>query len=110
MQQLGALEVKAWLDAAASGVRPAPVLLDVRETWEYELCHLPGSIPMPMNSVPTRLAELDRERAMIVICHHGGRSLQVASFLEQQGFANLSNLHGGVAAWARQVDPAMPTY
>lgn len=87
-----------------------PVLLDVREPWEFELCHIEGSQPMPMGSVPARAGELDAQAETVVICHHGGRSAQVGMFLERQGFRNVVNLAGGVAAWAAQVDPAMPRY
>ncbi|MDT3671441.1 MAG: rhodanese-like domain-containing protein [Aromatoleum sp.] len=87
-----------------------PVLLDVREPWEFEICHIEGSQPMPMGSVPARAGELDAQAETVVVCHHGGRSAQVGMFLERQGFRNVINLAGGVAAWAAQVDPAMPRY
>ncbi len=87
-----------------------PVLLDVREPWEFQYCHIDGSLAMPMASVPARLAELDPARETVVICHHGGRSAQVCMFLERQGFGSVINLAGGVAAWANQIDPRMPQY
>ena len=65
---------------------------------------------MPMAEVPKRLAELDPQAETVVICHHGGRSMQVAIFLEKQGFTRVHNLAGGLDAWARSVDPSMPTY
>lgn len=109
IEQLSPARLKAWLDeAGASG--PAPVLLDVREPWEFAHCHIDGARSMPMAGVPVRAHELDRDVPLVVICHHGMRSMQVARFLEQQGFPKLYNLVGGVAAWAAQVDPAMPTY
>lgn len=107
MQQLTAQELKAWLDDAA---RPRPVILDVREPWEFEVCHLPGSIHMPMHVVPVRREELPRDQDIVVVCHHGARSFQVALFLERVGFNRLHNLYGGVDAWARHIDPAMATY
>lgn len=111
MQQITAPELKAWLDDPA---RSKPMLLDVREPWEFDVCRIPGAQAMAMRSVPARYPELQREpgkeHEIVVICHHGARSYQVAMFLEQQGFASLYNLYGGVAAWAQQVDPAMPTY
>jgi len=109
MQQITAPQLKAWLDDPA---RPKPLLLDVREPWEFEACRLPGAQLMAMRSVPARYPELRREpdREIVVICHHGARSYQVAMFLEQQGFANLYNLYGGVAAWSQQVDASFPTY
>jgi rhodanese-related sulfurtransferase len=107
MQQLSVTALKAWLDDPA---RPRPVLLDVREPWEYETAKLHGSTLVPMRAIPARVQELDREADTVVICHHGGRSMQVAMFLERAGFGRVYNLAGGVDAWARQVDPSMATY
>lgn len=107
MQQLTASQLKAWLDDPA---REKPVLLDVREPWEFDVCRIGGSKPMPMRAVPARCNELKPELETVVVCHHGARSYQVAMFLEQQGFTNVFNLYGGVAAWAQQADPNMPTY
>ena len=90
--------------------QPAPLLLDVREPWELEICLIEGSVAMPMGSVPARFVELERDREIVVICHHGGRSAQVGMFLERQGFSNVINLAGGVAGWAAQVDPRMAQY
>ncbi|MBY0573886.1 MAG: sulfurtransferase [Undibacterium sp.] len=99
--------------AIDQGRRPA-LLLDVREPWEYETCHIQDARLMPMQSVPLRWEELEQEfglDAMIVcVCHHGGRSKQVAHFLERNGFTQCINLTGGVHAWATQVDTSMPTY
>lgn len=107
MRQIRPNELAEWL---ADEGRSAPLLLDVREAWEYQLCHIQGSQHMPMGTVPARLDELERERDIVVICHHGGRSAQVGIFLERQGFSNVINLSGGVAGWAASVDPAMPQY
>lgn len=87
-----------------------PLLLDVREPWEYDICHIEGSLLMPMHQIPARLTELDPERETVVICHHGIRSYQVARFLEHQGFIRAINLQGGIAAWAQDVDATMPVY
>lgn len=87
-----------------------PVLLDVREPWEWEVCRLPGAILIPMRELPARFAELNRDAETVVICHHGVRSYHAARYLETQGFGNVVNLSGGVAAWADEVDPAMPRY
>jgi rhodanese-related sulfurtransferase len=106
MQHLTAPEVAA-LIAESSG---AHVLLDVREPWEYETCRIDGSISVPMNTIPGRLEELDRDASIICICHHGARSMRVAQFLEGSGFTQVTNLTGGIHAWSQQVDPAMPTY
>jgi len=107
MQQLTCAQLKEWLDDPQ---RQKPVLLDVREPWEFQTCKIEGSQSMPMRSIPARYLELDRDAEMVMICHHGARSFQCGLFLEQQGFTNVINLYGGVAAWARDVDPAMPTY
>jgi rhodanese-related sulfurtransferase len=89
---------------------PAPLLLDVREGWEYQTCHLEQALWMPMNEVPARQQELDPETPIVCICHHGARSMAVAAFLERQGFTDVTNLDGGMHAWATQVDSTMPTY
>ncbi len=107
MQQLSASQLKAWLDDPA---RDKPVLLDVREPWELDVCRLSEARSMPMRSVPARHMELKRDAETVIICHHGARSYQVAMFLEFEGFSRIHNLYGGLAAWARDVDPAMPTY
>jgi len=107
MQQISAPQLKAWLDDAD---RAKPVLVDVRQPWEFDVCRIDGSKPLPMSAIPARFMELDRNAETVVICHHGARSYQVCMFLEHQGFTNIYNLYGGVAAWAQQVDPAMPTY
>lgn len=88
----------------------APLLLDVREPWEYEYCRIEGSRLLPMAQVPMALSQLDPAQETVVICHHGVRSFQVARFLEHSGFTNVINLAGGVDAWARAIDPQMKRY
>lgn len=105
MKQLAPTELKARL-AAGDKLQ----LLDVREEWEFQTAHIEGSILIPMGQVASRIAELDSAAETMVICHHGGRSMQVAGLLEQLGFPNVINLAGGVDAWARLVDPSMPVY
>lgn len=107
MRQITPKEVAAWL---ADGSRPRPVLLDVREPWEHQTCRIDGSVLIPMGEVPQRTSELDADSDIVVVCHHGGRSMQVALFLAGQGFGKVHNLAGGVDAWARTVDPSMPVY
>ncbi|HEY9103681.1 rhodanese-like domain-containing protein [Chitinimonas sp.] len=107
MKQLAPQELATWLaDPAAA----KPLLLDVREDWEYALCHIAGSKHQPMQTIPGSYGELDADRPTVVICHHGMRSYQVAAFLERAGFDDVYNLAGGVAAWADAVDPAMARY
>ena len=107
VRPLTAPALAAWL---ADPARPRPVLLDVREPWEFATCRIAGALPMPMNEVPQRIDELDLDAPIVCICHHGARSLQVAAFLAARGADDVHNLTGGVAAWAHQVDPTFPTY
>jgi rhodanese-related sulfurtransferase len=107
MQHIRAQQLAEWL---ADADRPQPILLDVREPWEFELCHVAGSMHIPMHLIPLRSNEIADERDVVVICHHGMRSMQVAMFLERQGFDAVHNLTGGVAAWADEVDPTMHRY
>lgn len=107
MQNIRPHELRAWLDDAS---RDKPVLLDVREPWEYEKARIDGSQLVPMREVPARVGEIDEGKEVVAICHHGGRSMQVAMFLEKQGFNRVHNLVGGIDAWSRTVDPSVPTY
>ncbi|MBK8919339.1 MAG: sulfurtransferase [Betaproteobacteria bacterium] len=107
MLQVTPRQLADWL---ADASRTAPLLLDVREPAEYEICHLEGACLVPMREIPARIAELDPGRDTVVICHHGGRSLQVALYLEKNGFGRVHNLQGGVDVWAQDVDPAMRRY
>ncbi|MGO8855709.1 MAG: rhodanese-like domain-containing protein [Steroidobacteraceae bacterium] len=86
-------------------------LLDVREDWETQLAPVPtGLIHIPMGQVADRVNELDPQKETVVICRSGGRSLQVARFLEAHGFASVFNLSGGILAWSRDLDPQIPQY
>jgi rhodanese-related sulfurtransferase len=107
MKQISPAELAAWLGDTQ---RVPPVLLDVREPWEFQTCSIAGSRPLPMGEVAARKDELDAQAETVVICHHGARSMQVAMFLQNHGFARLHNLAGGVDAWARTVDTSMPVY
>ena len=88
----------------------SPLLLDVREPWEFEICHIDGSINLPMSQIPAHLEQLEDAGEIVLICHHGIRSLRVAGYLQQALDATLINLDGGVEAWAREVDPEMAVY
>ncbi|WP_372971470.1 rhodanese-like domain-containing protein [Marinobacter sp.] len=107
MRNVTAPDLAASLAQDEDGV---PLLLDVREPWEFQICRIDGSVSMPMNTVPERLSELDADRPIVCICHHGVRSMDVGLFLERNGFSRIINLSGGVHAWAAQVDAQMPTY
>ena len=87
-----------------------PLLLDVREDWELLIASLDGVIHIPMNQIPDRLSEIEKDREIAVFCHHGGRSGQVVAFLKQSGFPNVLNLTGGIDAWSRDVDIGVPEY
>ena len=104
MSSMSAPELAAHLQQAS------PLLLDVREPWEFDICHIAGSNNLPMGQIPQRVEELPDSGEIVVICHHGVRSQQVIRFLQGQINASLINLDGGVDAWARQVDDDMPLY
>jgi rhodanese-related sulfurtransferase len=103
-------EFNAWLQMQAGDV----VVLDVREPWELQTASVQADgfelLAIPMNTVPARLAEVPRERPVAVLCHHGGRSQQVARFLEHQGYTDVANIAGGIEAWALERDPKVPRY
>jgi rhodanese-related sulfurtransferase len=82
----------------------------VRDPEEYEYCHVEGSVLIPMSEIQQRVAELPTDREIVAICHHGVRSFQSAAFLRQNFGLDVTNLQGGIAAWARDVDPAMKQY
>ncbi|MEO6804590.1 MAG: rhodanese-like domain-containing protein [Edaphobacter sp.] len=88
-----------------------PLLLDVRESWEHETASIPNSLLMPMGEVTSRAnAELDPDASIVVMCHHGARSLSVTMWLRDQGFPNAQSLAGGIDAWSRTIDPEVPRY
>ena len=106
MREMTTGECRDYLESAAE----KPILLDVREPWEYKIVHLDESLLIPMRQIPVSLDQLDPDRETIVICHHGIRSRQVALYLEHNGFSNVVNLRGGLDAWAKETDTSLPTY
>ena len=99
-------EVKKKLDQAEDFT-----LIDVREPWEFESSHMAAARLMPMGDVPSRAhQELDPENHIVVVCHHGVRSMNVTVWLRQQGFEKAQSMRGGIDAWSRQVDASVPTY
>ncbi len=99
-------EVKSKLDAGESFT-----LLDVREPWEFETAHINGAMLMPMGDVPSRAhQELDPEDHVVVLCHHGVRSMNVTAWLRQQGFEKAQSMRGGIDAWSRRIDGTVPKY
>jgi len=113
MSQITPTEFAALLASPpASGL---PLLLDVREVWEFELAalHAEGlvTLNLPMSELADRVGELSPTQPMVCLCHHGVRSAQVAGFLERRhGFASVTNFSGGIDAWSMQVDPTVPRY
>jgi sulfur-carrier protein adenylyltransferase/sulfurtransferase len=103
--QMDPAGLKALMDAGAPHC-----LLDVREPWEVALARIPGSITIPLNEIPDRFRELDAGSQIIVMRKAGARSQRAAEFLVAQGFGTVRNLRGGIDAWAREVDPAVPRY
>jgi rhodanese-related sulfurtransferase len=101
-----------WL--AAARAHGEPVVLDVREPGELAVASIQANgfnlLTIPMGVIPLRLAELDPEQPIACLCHHGGRSMQVAAFLKAQGFAHVANIAGGINAWSAEVDPSVARY
>jgi len=110
MRHFTAVELQAYLQSVSEQNTRKPLLLDVREPWEFEHCHIENSKLVPMRQIPDYATEMDPSEEIIVICHHGIRSRQVAKYLESLGFTNLINLTGGVEAWADDVEPGMKRY
>ena len=105
------LEITAAAFAQQRQQPNSPLLLDVREPWEYQTASIPNSLLMPMGEVASRAhSELDPDAPIVVMCHHGARSLNVALWLREQGFTHAQSLAGGIDAWSRTVDPGIPRY
>jgi rhodanese-related sulfurtransferase len=111
MKQLSGPEL---LQLQAAPNAAPPLLLDVREPWEFAMARIQAdglrTLHIPMNQIPARLAELDPEQPVVCICHHGMRSAQVVAFLERHGFDAAYNLAGGIDAWSAEVDAGVPRY
>ena len=86
------------------------IILDVREGWEHTKVKIPDALHIPLAQLPQKLAEIDREKDIVVYCHHGVRSLQACHFLKKMGFEKVKNLHGGIDAYALHVDRSLPRY
>ena len=98
-------ELVRWRDGCETHL-----VVDVREPAELAICRLDQAWPIPMNQIPDNVERLPRDRPVVVMCHHGIRSAQVVDYLRQAGLTNAVNLHGGIDAWAREVDPQMALY
>lgn len=82
-------------------------LLDVRDKWEYDVCNLGGKL-IPLSELPERMKELNPNQQIIVHCQMGGRASRAVAYLLENNFKNVSNLRGGIKAWAKEIDPTMP--
>jgi rhodanese-related sulfurtransferase len=113
IEQVRPAELAAWVRSHAAGGASA-VVLDVREPAELRTASIKPDgfdvVAIPMNEIPQRLPELDPDRPVACLCHHGARSQRVALFLAANGFAEVANIAGGIDAWAREVDPGVPCY
>ncbi|MDD1613885.1 MAG: rhodanese [Methylococcaceae bacterium] len=105
VKQLSATELKNRIQQEEK-----PFLLDVREPNEFEYAHIANSVLIPLNQLPNRLGELDPQQEIVVICHHGMRSLQAANYLVQSGYKNIANLTGGIDAWSCTCDSSVRRY
>ena len=104
--ELSVAEAKHLLDTQPDQVR----LIDVREPHELEICLILGATSIPMRQIPDHVGSLPKDKHLLIHCHHGGRSLRVTQFLRANGFAAVSNVAGGIDAWAEKVEPGMPRY
>lgn len=104
--EISVAEAKRRLDASPASTR----LIDVREPWETEVCRVAGAALVPMRQIPDRLAELPRDQHLLIMCHHGGRSYNVTQYLRANGFTAVTNIAGGIAAWADEIEPTMQRY
>lgn len=96
--------------ARRRGGEDSPLVLDVREAGELAVCALPDARHIPMGEIPARLDEVPADREVVVMCHHGVRSMQVTRFLRHMGYDRVRNLAGGIDAWAARIDPEMARY
>ncbi|HPW85328.1 MAG TPA: rhodanese-like domain-containing protein [Rhodoferax sp.] len=112
IDQVRPQDLAAWLDHVRQF--GSPVVLDVREPHELQMASIQADgftlLTIPMGVIPPRLNELDPQQPIACLCHHGGRSMQVASFLKGRGFAHVANIAGGINAWSAEVDPTVPRY
>lgn len=104
--EIDAPTLKEWLESG-----DPPCLVDCREPFETAVCQIPGSVLVPMRQIPDDAEEkIPRDRRVVVVCHHGVRSLRVVHWLIGRGYANVVSLSGGIDGWAVEVDKSMPRY
>ena len=105
MQSISVTELKKRIDEGTS-----PIIIDVREDFEIEICKLPDTRHIPWGQLPDHLSALDASTAYILMCKAGGRSAQATQFLSVQGYKDVTNLEGGINEWSRSIDPSVPLY
>ncbi|MBC7917826.1 MAG: sulfurtransferase [Rhodoferax sp.] len=112
IDQIRPSQLQQWIAAAPADTRP--VVLDVREPHELQVANVSNAgfnlLTIPMSVLGARLQELDPEQPIACLCHHGGRSMQVAMYLSQNGFASVANIAGGIDAWSVELDPSIARY
>jgi rhodanese-related sulfurtransferase len=112
VEQISPAQLHGWFDQFKD--QGVPMVLDVREPHELQTASIQAEgfelVTIPMGSLISRITELDPGRPLACLCHHGARSMQVATYLDQQGFSHLANISGGIHAWSTQLDPAVPQY
>lgn len=112
IDQIRPSQLQQWIAAAPAGTEP--VVLDVREPHELQVANISRAgfnlRTIPMSVLGARLQELDPQQPIACLCHHGGRSMQVASYLVRNGFASVANIAGGIDAWSVELDPSIARY
>ncbi|MEE9160894.1 MAG: rhodanese-like domain-containing protein [Gammaproteobacteria bacterium] len=105
MESLNVIQLKKELETD-----PQTVLLDVRDKWEYDLCHIDNSVNISLSEITERKDELDKQPRTVILCHHGMRSTIAGEYLISEGFEQIVNLEGGIDAWASTIDQSMTRY
>ncbi len=105
MESLNVLQLNKELESG-----PQTVLLDVRDKWEYDLCHIDNSVNISLSEITERKDELDKQPRTVILCHHGMRSMIAGEYLISEGFEKIVNLEGGIDAWASTIDKSMTRY
>jgi len=106
MEHINVNSLKEWLDSEKS-----IFLLDVRESWEFDHCKIPGSVNIPLSEIQQKITDIDDKQSVVLICHHGARSFNAGMFLESTGAqCQFYNLEGGIDAWSEQIDNSVPRY
>jgi rhodanese-related sulfurtransferase len=110
--QLRPSQLAQWLESVRG--HGTPIVLDVREPNEVQMASIKADgfelITIPMGVIPPRLSELNPSQPVACLCHHGGRSMQVATFLKARGFEHVANIAGGINAWSTELDSSVPRY